>query len=96
MHQLAIACVWLTISTLFVIAPAHGADWSDQQSAWHGFDRYDFQVDGRNCYVVVPPHPAPGNPWVWRARFPNYHPEADLILLERGFHVIPEFDVAGD
>jgi pimeloyl-ACP methyl ester carboxylesterase len=28
-----------------------------------------------------------GNPWVWRARVPDYHSEADVLLLEQGFHV---------
>jgi len=57
------------------------------QSQWLGFDREDFTLDGRKCYVVKPSELAPGRPWVWRARFPNYHPEIDLILLERGFHI---------
>lgn len=54
---------------------------------WKGFAKHDFEVDGRKCYVVAPKHAAPGNPWVWRARFPGFHAEADVILLERGFHV---------
>jgi len=54
---------------------------------WHGFAKHDFQVDGRACYVVAPHNAAAGRPWVWRARFPNFHAEADRILLERGFHV---------
>lgn len=49
--------------------------------------RYTFEVDGRAAWVVVPQHPAPGHPWVWRARFPGYHAEADAILLDRGFHI---------
>ena len=54
---------------------------------WHGFARHDFELEGRKCYIVKPSQPAQGRPWVWRARFPNYHPEVDAILLERGFHV---------
>lgn len=30
---------------------------------------------------------AKGNPWVWRAHFPNWHTEMDSVLLERGFYV---------
>lgn len=58
-----------------------------EPSDWKGFAKHDFEVDGRKCYVVAPKHAAPGNPWVWRARFPGYHAEADLILLQRGFHI---------
>ncbi len=61
--------------------------WPGAKSQWRGFDRYDFEVDGRQAYVVEPKNIAPGSPWVWRARFPDFHAEADLILLKRGFHV---------
>ena len=37
--------------------------------------------------MVVPKDAAEGNPWVWRARFPGYHAEADVLLLERGLHI---------
>jgi pimeloyl-ACP methyl ester carboxylesterase len=65
-----------------------------KKSNWEGYDRYDFTVDGRECYVVVPPRALPGKPWIWRARFPEWHPEPDLMLLEIGFHVA-YMDVAG-
>lgn len=68
--------------------------WPGQQSRWRGFERHDFEVDGRSAYVVSPRGAAPGRPWVWRARFPNFHAAADLILLERGFHVA-YLDTAG-
>ncbi|MFK7789327.1 MAG: GDSL-type esterase/lipase family protein [Phycisphaeraceae bacterium] len=54
---------------------------------WKGFAKHDFEIAGRACYIVAPKHAAPGNPWVWRARFPSFHAEADLILLKRGFHI---------
>ena len=54
---------------------------------WHGYARHDFIVAEKSCFLVVPNEAAAGNPWVWRARFPSYHAEADLLLLERGFHV---------
>lgn len=75
------------ICSLFCIYTVSAADWKGRESVWKGNQRFDFQVDGRNCYVVIPKKAAPGKPWVWRARFPSYHPEVDLILLEQGFHV---------
>ena len=56
-------------------------------SDWHGFERLDFEVAGRRARLVRPAHPAPGRPWVWRARFPDFHAGPDRLLLERGFHV---------
>lgn len=78
---------------LFVLLLTACTAWSQtlplpgEPSDWKGFARHDFKVDGRACYVVAPKHAAPGNPWVWRARFPGFHAEADQILLNRGFHV---------
>lgn len=54
---------------------------------WKGFEREDFEVDGKKCRLVLPKKAAEGKPWVWRARFPDFHPEADELLLEKGFHV---------
>lgn len=64
------------------------------KSEWHGFDRYDFKVDGRKCHVVVPANVAEGRPWIWRARFFGHEPQADIALLKMGFH-LAYCDVAG-
>lgn len=68
--------------------------WPGRHALWRGFDQWHFTVDGRACYVVVPREPARGKPWIWRARFPEYHAEADAALLEKGFH-LAYLDVAG-
>ncbi len=74
---------------------AHAADaWDGKKTAWHGYDRYDFRVDEHPAYVVLPKKAVAGNPWIWRARFPDYHAEMDQMLLARGFHV-GYVDVAG-
>ena len=57
-------------------------------SAWRGFDRYDFVVDGRNVLVVLPKTAAPGKPWIWRAEFFDHRPETDVALVEKGFHLV--------
>ncbi|MGB0332000.1 MAG: alpha/beta hydrolase family protein, partial [Planctomycetota bacterium] len=54
---------------------------------WHGYERLDLEVAGKRARLIVPEHPAPGRPWVWRARFPDFHIGPDRILLERGFHI---------
>lgn len=55
---------------------------------FYGFQGYDFIFRERNAKVVVPKQAAPGHPWVWRARFWGHEPQADIDLLERGFHVV--------
>jgi lysophospholipase L1-like esterase/pimeloyl-ACP methyl ester carboxylesterase len=64
------------------------AQYPGKKSEWHGFTRYDFQLDRRDCRLIVPDKAAPGKPWVWRARFPDWHYEMDSILVRKGFHVV--------
>ncbi|MCH2182310.1 MAG: SGNH/GDSL hydrolase family protein [Mariniblastus sp.] len=81
----------------WVIMPAVACQedsWYQRQDDWNGFDRYHFQIGGRAAYLVAPTQAAAGRPWVWRARFPNYHAEIDIELVKRGFH-IGYVDVAG-
>ncbi|GAB3933872.1 SGNH/GDSL hydrolase family protein [Larkinella terrae] len=60
---------------------------SEKNSLWHGFDRVDFTLNNVPARYVKPRKPLPGNPWVWRAHFPDWHVEMDSMLLERGFHI---------
>ena len=88
--------VALAFSMLLVQAVSTGADnpFPGEKSEWHGYVQYTFQYDGRTCYVVPPKTPAPGNPWIWRARFWGHEPQTDLALLEKGFYLV-YCDVAG-
>jgi pimeloyl-ACP methyl ester carboxylesterase len=62
-----------------------GAD--DKVSAWNGYERRDFVVEGRACLLVVPKEAAAGKPWIWRTEFFGHEPQGDLALLGKGFHV---------
>jgi sialidase-1 len=57
------------------------------QSDWYGYSKQSFTHSGHGAYVVIPKIPAPGNPWVWRTSFPDFHAEIDVQLLSAGFHV---------
>ncbi|HBN79676.1 MAG TPA: hypothetical protein DD473_28410 [Planctomycetaceae bacterium] len=63
------------------------SDWFERQTEWNGYAQYHFTIAARPAYVVTPRKVAEGNPWVWRARFPGFHAEMDVILLSKGFHV---------
>jgi sialidase-1 len=54
----------------------------------HGFTREHFSFKNTPAWIMKPKVAAIGNPWVWRAHFPDWHTEVDSILLERGFHVV--------
>src|ERR1700730_12172602 len=54
---------------------------------WMGFKRVFVTIDNHKAYYVKPDNPLPGNPWVWRASFPDWHTDMDSILLTKGFYV---------
>ncbi|AWV98342.1 SGNH/GDSL hydrolase family protein [Arcticibacterium luteifluviistationis] len=58
------------------------------QSKWKGFERIDFQFQEREARIIIPNKAANGNPWIWRARFPDWHTDADSILVAEGFHLV--------
>jgi hypothetical protein len=62
-------------------------DFPGKKTTWKGFVRYDFEFAGRACRIVCPVKPAEGNPWIWNARFPDWHTDIDSILLSEGFYV---------
>jgi len=69
-------------------ATASEALFPGEHTTWHGFDRYDYEVDGQPVLVVVPLEPVPGRPWVWHGEFFGHRPEPDIALLGRGFHLV--------
>ncbi|WP_339744910.1 hypothetical protein [uncultured Rubinisphaera sp.] len=61
--------------------------WYERESVWNGYEQYHFTIADRPAYIVKPKSVAEGNPWIWRARFPGFHAEMDVILLSKGFHI---------
>jgi len=57
------------------------------QDSWKGFEKTAFSIGGYKASYVKPAHALPGNPWVWRASFPDWHTDMDSILLSRGFYI---------
>jgi len=65
-----------------VIQPGAG-----RLSDWNGYQRLDFEVEGRPCLLVLPKAFAPAKPWIWRTEFFGVEPQADLALLGHGWAV---------
>ena len=59
----------------------------NQTSLWKGFERLDFNYNGNDIRLIFPSKKLPGNPWIWRARFPDWHTDADSILVAKGYHL---------
>lgn len=58
-----------------------------ESSKWHGFEKKRFSFEGRNAYIIEPEKKMQGNPWIWRAYFPDWHYEMDSILVSKGFYI---------
>lgn len=58
-----------------------------KRSEWNSLNRVDFLYGEREATIVAPTRPAPGRPWIWRARFFGHGPQVDLALLRNGFHL---------
>ncbi|MEX2216589.1 MAG: prolyl oligopeptidase family serine peptidase [Phycisphaeraceae bacterium] len=71
-----------------VVCAAADAPFPGKKSQWNGYDRYDFEVEGKAVLVVVPKEPAKGNPWCWHGEFFGHKPAPDIALLGKGFHIV--------
>ncbi|TNJ46576.1 prolyl oligopeptidase family serine peptidase [Tamlana fucoidanivorans] len=56
-------------------------------TTWKGFKRLDFKLENHEVRLTIPHKKATGAPWIWRARFPDYHSDINSLLLDAGFHV---------
>jgi sialidase-1 len=54
---------------------------------WKGYERVHFTIARHAAYYVKPAKPLEGNPWVWRASFPESHTDMDSILLSKGMFI---------
>ena len=59
-----------------------------KRTEWNGYDRYQFDLDGKNVSIVAPKQAAPGKPWVWHGEFFGHKPDPDIALLGKGFHIV--------
>jgi pimeloyl-ACP methyl ester carboxylesterase len=64
-----------------------GSAFEGKKSEWSGYDRYDFECNGRPATVVVPKVVADGTPWLWRGEFFGAFATVDQALLAKGWHV---------
>ncbi|MGY8771275.1 MAG: SGNH/GDSL hydrolase family protein [Pirellulales bacterium] len=77
-------CLLLTVVSVPGFTQAAVETSADQ---WNGYERIKFKVESGNAFVIQPKKALEGNPWIWRARFFGHEPQADLALLDLGYHV---------
>lgn len=88
LRLIALVLVALIATPHALAQPRDSSSFPGKKSEWNGFERFDFEVDSRQCIVVTPKEAAEGKPWIWRARFFGHEPQADIALLHRGFHLV--------
>lgn len=54
---------------------------------YHGFERVNFLLNGRESIVVKPHTPRNGNPTCWRTEFFGAFDSVDVEMLKRGWHI---------
>ncbi len=86
LQRIGICAYLLTMTLSLCLAQAPPQE--GQRTDWKGFDRYDFVFQERAARLVKPANALPGRPWVWRARFPDWHTEADSLLIAEGYHLV--------
>lgn len=77
----------LALLATAAVAHAEPPAFPGKHSDWNGYDRADFEVDGKKVIVVAPKKAASGRPWLWRGEFFGAFPNGDIALLGEGFHV---------
>jgi sialidase-1 len=84
MYRIIIYCLFLVAVVQLSDAQQVAGNKAD---TWKGYQRLHFMIDQHPAYLVKPARPLDGNPWIWRASFPDWHTEMDSLLLADGFYV---------
>ena len=58
-----------------------------KKSEWNGFERLDFQLDGRMAILVCPKTPQADKKWLFKTEYFGAFPSFELEMLERGYYV---------
>ena len=58
-----------------------------KETKWKAGKKLFFSSFGKKCFIIKPEKSLKGNPWIWRARWPNYHTEIDVELVKKGYHI---------
>ena len=91
-HTLLLICLF-AVSSFSAFSQIYTAptnvpqQFSDSTSIWKGFTRYHLEFEGRASFITTPNNPLKQKPWIWRARFPEWHTGMDEILLTNGYYI---------
>jgi pimeloyl-ACP methyl ester carboxylesterase len=75
------------LAALGFFAFSGACDAEPTRISWNGYEQLQFTFENRQALLVQPKMPANGKPWIWRTEFFGHEPQADLALLQAGWHV---------
>ena len=58
-----------------------------KKSEWKDHEKINFEVCGRESFIVCPKKPLDGNHWVWRTEFFGAFDMVDMAMLHMGWHL---------
>lgn len=59
-----------------------------EETQYKGYKRINFTLNGYTASVIFPMKPLSGFPWIWRAEFLGDFDQADMELVNRGWHLV--------
>lgn len=57
------------------------------KNQWQGFERLDFQLNGKRAILVCPKAPRTDKKWLFKTEYFGAFPNFELEMLERGYYV---------
>ncbi len=57
------------------------------KSEWNGYEKLEFQFEGRACVVMCPKTACEGRKWLYKTEYFDAFPNLTFDMLERGYYV---------
>lgn len=58
-----------------------------QKNSWYGFERLEFDFEGRKAILVCPKEPCDGKKWLYKIEYFDAFPAFEVEMLKRGYYV---------
>ncbi len=58
-----------------------------QKREWHGFERLEFEFNGRRAILVLPKEPCKDKKWLYKTEYFEAFPTFEIEMLKRGYYV---------
>ena len=56
------------------------------KSTWNGFERLDFELNGREAILILPEKSVEGKKWLLKTEYFDAFPAFEIEMVRRGYH----------